>query len=152
MDHRGSRGVGNVLEWGLVPVGLKVLVHKVVADVKLPIALHVALRVHRDPVHGASPGADRLEAVSVGGNPVRPVPAGTPTQGAHTVRIRDALGNQVVNAGHDVVEAECEVIADDIGAMGVTVVAGATVVRLQHSIASASVDLRTCRSAGAVEG
>src|SRR3712207_8789865 len=48
-------------------------VRELVAEVELAVPLHVALRVHRDPVHRPRAGADRLEAVGVREDPVRPV-------------------------------------------------------------------------------
>src|SRR3546814_20189745 len=36
---------------------------ELVAEIELAIALHVALRVHRNPVRRAGAGADRLEAI-----------------------------------------------------------------------------------------
>ena len=141
VDHGGRLGVRDVLQRRLVPVGVEVLVEEVVADVELAVPLHVALGVHADPVHGAGAGADGLEAVGVGQDPVGPVATGAPSERAHAVAVHDALGDEVVDAGHDVVEAQGEVVADDVGAVGVAVVGGAPVVGLEHGVPGAGVDL-----------
>src|SRR5206468_7588709 len=70
MDHRRRLRVPDVLERRLIPVRFEIIVRQLVAEVELPDTLYVTLGVHRDPVRGAGPGADRLEAISVGENPV----------------------------------------------------------------------------------
>ena len=140
MDHRGRPGIHDVLERGLVPVRVEVVVGQLAAKVFLAVALPVALRVHRDPVRGAGAGADRLEAVRVHENPVGPVSPCTPPVGAHPVAVGDPLGNEVVHSRHDVVVALRKV--DPVDVFEVLAVAGrAAVVRAQHHVACPGVDL-----------
>ena len=142
VDH-GRRGrVHNVLERGLVEVGVEVLVQEAVAHVELAVPLHIALRVHADPVHRPGAGADGLEAVRLREDPVGPVAARAPAERAHAVAVHDALVDQVVDARHDVLVAHREVVADDVRAVRVSVIARATVVGLEHGVARPRVHLR----------
>src|SRR6185312_13854064 len=81
VDERGSLCVLDVLERRDVPVLFKVIVRQP-AVIELAVALDVALRVHRGPVHRSGPRRNRLEARGVGEYPVRPVTTRAPSHRA----------------------------------------------------------------------
>jgi len=141
VDHRRRLRVLNVANRRLRPVRAEILVRQLVAQVELPVPLHIALRVHRDPVRRAGAGADRLEAIAVRKNPVRPVPAGAPSERTHPRGVDDALRDQVIDPGHDVVVAEREVVADDVRLVRFAVVRRPAIVRTQHGVPLARVHL-----------
>ena len=142
VDHRRRLRILDVLERRLIPVRVEVVVRQLVSEIELADPLHIALGVHRDPVGRSRSGADRLEAIGVRENPVRPVTAGAPAEHAHLGAIDDSLGDQVVDARHDVFVALLEIVADDVGFVLFAVVGRAAVVWHQHSVAGAGVSLR----------
>src|SRR6266566_5163810 len=114
VDHRRSLCIPDVLERRLIPVGVEVVVRQLVSQIELPIPLHIAFSVHRDPVRRAGASTDRLEAISVGQNPVRPVTAGAPAEYSHFVAVDNTPRDQVVDTGHNVFVTLLEIVADDV--------------------------------------
>ena len=88
----------------------------------------------------ARAGADRLEAIRVREDPVRPVTAGAPAEHAHLRAVDDALRDQRVHARHDVVDSPSEVVARRLDLVLLAVVRRAAVVGHEHRVARAGVD------------
>src|SRR5207247_7669684 len=102
VNHCRSFRVLDVLERRLIPVRVEVVVRQLVSEVKLAVSLYVALCVHRDPVRRTCASADRLEAIGMCKNPVRPGTASTPAEYSLCRAVDDALSDQVVDTSHDV--------------------------------------------------
>ena len=132
VNHRGRLCIPDVLDRRLLPVRVEVVVRKLVAQIVLTVPLHVRLRVHGDPVGRARAARNALEAIGMRENPIAPVPTGAPAQHAHLGLVHQALRDERINAGHDVVVARLEVVADDAVFVRFAIVRGATVVGHQH--------------------
>ena len=142
MNHRGRLGVADVPDRRLLPVRVEIVVRELVAQIVLTISLHVALGVHRDPVRRAGAAGNALEAIGVRKNPVAPVAAGAPAQHTHLGLVDQALRNERIDTGHDVVVARLEVVAHDAVLVRFAVVGGAAIVGHQHRPALPRVHLR----------
>src|SRR5205823_12901294 len=71
-----------------------------------------------------------------------PVTAGAPAEHAHLRAIDNSLGDQVVDARHDVFVALLEITADDVGFVLFAVVGRPPVVGHQYRVARTGVSLR----------
>ena len=131
-DMLYSQEFGDMSDWRDLVVELGILPRQ--AELELPLELVVVVSVVGDVEHFAGSSDRTLEAAGLGDNVVRQNSAVRPPAHAQAVRVRPALLDGVVDAGHDVLEVRIAPVCPQVGGKVLSVARRAARVRTHDHI------------------